>query len=152
LKLENLVHHYNARKNIQVIQFVKLTPDVLIVPEQTEVGSSIIFDDVLTEGQDKIANFFLRGRHRKISCFYLAQSYTKIPKKSGIRENFNYLIIFRQDNVNLRQLYNEYITGVSFQQFKGICNQCWSVPYGFLTVDIEKSTFIQNFDREIQKM
>jgi len=131
---------------------VKLTPDILIAPEQTEVGSSIIFDDVLTEGQDKIANFFLRGRHRKISCFYLAQSYTKIPKKSGIRENFNYLIIFRQDNVNLRQLYNEYITGVTFLQFKGICNQCWSVPYGFLTVDIEKSTFIQNFDCEIRKM
>jgi len=152
LKLENLVHSYNTGKNSLLIQFVKLTPDILIEPEETEVGASVIFDDVLTEGQDKIANFFLRGRHRKISCFYLAQSYTKIPKKSGIRENFNYLIIFRQDNVNLRQLYNEYITGISFTQFKNICNKCWSLPYGFLTVDIENGTFIQNFDFVIQKM
>ena len=152
LKLENLVHSYNTGKNSLLIQFVKLTLDILIEPEETEVGASVIFDDVLTEGQDKIANFFLRGRHRKISCFYLAQSYTKIPKKSGIRENFNYLIIFRQDNVNLRQLYNEYITGISFTQFKNICNKCWSLPYGFLTVDIENGTFIQNFDFVIQKM
>ena len=152
IKLEDLVHRYNTRKNVKPIQFVKLTPDILVEPEKTEMGASVIFDDVLTEGQDKIANFFPRGRHRKISCFYLAQSYTKILKKSGIRENFNFLIIFRQDTVNLRQLYNEYITGVTFSQFKNICDRCWSVPYGFLTIDIEKSVFVQNFDGEIQKL
>ena len=151
LKLENLVHNYNTGKNVKPLQFVKLTPDILIQPEQVEIGSKVIFDDILTEGQDKIANFFLRGRHRKISCFYLSQSYTKIPKKSGIRENFNFLIIFRQDTVNLRQLYNEYITGVTFAQFKILCEQCWSAPYGFLTVDIEKGVFLKNFEREIRK-
>jgi len=149
-KLEDLVNSYNLGKN--KINFVKLTPDNLIEPENVDEGASVIFDDVLTEGQDKIANFFLRGRHRKISCFYLAQSYTKIPKKSGIRENFNYLIIFRQDTVNLRQLYNEYITGVDFQKFKNLCDKCWNLQYGFLVVDTENGTFKQKFDHVIQKM
>ena len=73
-------------------------------PEEIGKGSVIIFDDMLTEKQDKIANFFLRGRHRDISCFFLSQAYNKIPKKSGIRENFNFLVLFKQDLVNLRQI------------------------------------------------
>lgn len=147
--LEKLVQKYNSNHR-KKIKYMSVTPDNLPPPEKVNEESSVIFDDVLTEGQDKIANYFLRGRHRKISCFYLAQSYTKIPKKSGIRENFNYLIIFRQDNVNLRQLYNEYVTNISFQRFKELCNKCWDLPYGFLVVDTEESAFIQKFDHVIK--
>lgn len=149
LKLEKLVESYN-KSNRTKLKFVKCTPDNLMLPEKVDEGASIIFDDVLTEGQDKIANFFLRGRHRKISCFYLSQSYTKIPKKSGIRENFNFLIIFRQDNVNLRQMYNEYISDLSFPKFRSLCNSCWNISYGFLVVDTEEGKYKQKFDRVIK--
>lgn len=146
--LEKLVDSYNDRGN-RKIKFSKCTPDTLVLPEKVDEYSSVIFDDVLTEGQDKIANFFLRGRHRKISCFYLSQSYTKIPKKSGIRENFNFLIIFKQDNINLRQLYNEYITDISFEQFRSLSTKCWKLPYGFLTYDSEDSSYKLKFDHTL---
>ena len=106
-------------------------------PEEIVKGSLIIFDDILTETQEKIANFFLRGRHRDISCFYLSQAYTKIPKKSGIRENFNYLILFRQDLVNLRQIYTEYVTDFSFEKFRQMCAICWKEQHGFLVIYFE---------------
>jgi len=84
-----------------------------------------------------MTNFFLRGRHRDISCFYLSQAYTKIPKKSAIRSNFNYLVIFREDLINLRQLHMEYVTDLSFEKFKHLCNECWRESYGFLVIDME---------------
>lgn len=94
--LQELIERHNYGKKKVKIKFSHLSPDNLTEPEQIEENSIIIFDDVLGEDQNKIANFFLRGRHRNISCFYLSQTYTKIPKKTGIRENFNYLYDFIQ--------------------------------------------------------
>ncbi len=135
---KELIDSYNAsNRNKNKIKYSTLTPDTLPEPEKLENDSIIIFDDILTENQSKIANFFLRGRHKNISCFYLSQSYTKIPKKSGIRENFNYLILFQQDLINLRQIYAEYVNDLTFENFKILCNKCWKEPYGFLVIDVE---------------
>ena len=119
------------------ISFHTIQVEALPEPEELEPGSVIIFDDILTEKQDKIANFYLRGRHRGISVFYLSQAYTKIPKKSGIRENFNYIILFRQDLVNLRQICAEYVSDLPFDKFRIICNNCWREPFSFLVIDVE---------------
>lgn len=136
--LRQLVSEYNTCKKNANIIYEESTPSTLSMPEQLKANSIAIFDDVLTENQDKIATFFMRGRHRNISCFYLAQSYTKIPKKSGIRENFNFLIIFKQDRINLHQIFTEHIVSdISFQQFTDICASCWGQEFGFLTVDLE---------------
>ena len=136
--LRQLVNEHNSdEKNAKII-YQELIPKTLPIPEQLKADSIIIFDDILAENQDKIATFFMRGRHCNISCFYLAQSYTKIPKKSGIRENFNFLLIFKQDRINLHQIYSEYVAnGVSFQQFVDICTFCWQQEFGFLTIDLE---------------
>lgn len=149
VKLEELINSYSEKKKNCNVQFTKCTPDDLVLPEEVVENCKVIFDDVLTEGQDKIANYFLRGRHRNISCFYLAQSYTKISKKSGIRENFNYIILFKQDNVNLRQIYVEYVSDLSFEEFKLLCNKCWKLPYGFIVIDVEAGNYKQKFDHVI---
>jgi hypothetical protein len=140
--LQKLVDSYNHKGGRRKrIKFHKLTScENLPQPEDIEIGSVIIFDDVLTENQSKIANFFLRGRHRDISCFFLSQTYTKILKKSGIRENFNYLILFRQDLVNLRQIHLEYVTDLDFEKFRELCNSCWCEAYGFLVIDVDNDS------------
>lgn len=155
--LRQLITQHNKRKGQQQQQqqlkivYEESTPDTLQVPEKLQPDSIAIFDDILSEKQDKIATFFMRGRHRNISCFYLAQSYTKIPKKSGIRENFNFLLIFQQDRVNLRQIYNEHIVnGISFQMFVDICTLCWSKKFSFLTIDLDDGCkFRRCFDEQI---
>ena len=151
--LGDLIESYNRKKNRKKIKFHHVSVENLPEPEEIETGSLIVFDDVLTENQDKIANFFLRGRHRDISCFYLSQCYTKICKKSGIRSNFNYLILFKQDLVNLRQVFVEYVTDLTFEKFKQFCNTCWNEPYGFLVIDVEneRCKYKKKFDRNCLK-
>jgi len=151
--LRELVEKYNAsEENEAKIIYEESTPPTLSPPEELSTDSIVIFDDILSENQDKVATFFMRGRHRNISCFYLAQSYTKIPKKSGIRENFNFLLIFRQDRVNLHQIYIEHVVSdVSFQLFADICALCWRREYGFLTIDLEDGCkFYRCFEEEIR--
>ncbi len=125
---------------IHTIDDVNNLPDPNDVPER----SIIIFDDILTENEHKIAEFFLRGRHRKISCFYLTQSYTKIPTKTAIRDNFNYLILLGQDVTNLRVIYKEYAYKVfkKFEEFIQKCVQCWKKKYGVLAIDAEKRRYL----------
>lgn len=153
--LDELIRNYNkGHHHREKITFKRiLCTDDLPDPEKIEKHSSIIFDDILTENQNRIANFFLRGRHRNISCFYLSQAYVKIPKKSGIRENFNYLILFRQDVVNLRQLYNEYVTDLSFENFRKLCDHCWRNQYGFLVLDVDgKCKYKNKFEKCLKKV
>lgn len=149
--LRQLVDEYNTSNKNAKITYEESTPTSLPVPEKLKTDSIAIFDDILAESQDNIAKFFMRGRHRNISCFYLAQSYTKIPKKSGIRENFNFLIIFKQDRINLKQIYTEHIVnGLTLLEFTDICVSCWRQEFGFLTVDLEEGcTFRRCFEEEI---
>lgn len=144
--LSELVEGHNKSKKkigYSIITDIENLP----LPEKIENNSVIIFDDILTEDQDPIANYFLRGRHRNISCFYLTQSYTKIPKKSGIRDNLNFLILFKLDSVNVRQIYYEYISGLTdYATFKKMCDYCWREKFNFITIDLDNNTFKKNFE------
>ena len=83
-------------------------------------------DDVIGEQQNVIREFFSRGRHNKIDIFYLAQSYSKVPKQL-IRDNANLIVLFKQDETNLKHVYNEHCSGdMTYMQFKHFCFTCWS--------------------------
>ncbi len=153
--LDDLVGQHNAdQKGRKKVSFHTIdNVEDLPPPERVKSEAIIIFDDVLTENQTRIAEYFMRGRHNKISCFYLAQSYTKIPKKAGIRENFNYFVIFKQDAVNLRQLYNEHVSHeiTDFKKFKQVCQYCWKEKFGFIVLDLDdgRPSIKKNFEYEI---
>jgi hypothetical protein len=65
------------------------------IPSSSEIkpNSLIIFDDVACHKQNVMREYFSMGRHKNIDCFYLCQTYTKIPKQL-IRDNANFLIVF----------------------------------------------------------
>ncbi|KYN32551.1 hypothetical protein ALC56_13032, partial [Trachymyrmex septentrionalis] len=52
----------------------------------------------------------------------ICQTYAKIPKHL-IRDNAN-LILFKQDGINLKRVYNDHL-----------CRKCWQQKYGFLMID-----------------
>ena len=113
-----------------------LYKDCELTPQDVEVGSLCLFDDI---NDSNIAPFFSMGRHRKLNCFYLCQTYTKIPKQ-WIRDNANFIIIFQQDDLNLKHVYNNHVgNDFTFQEFKNLCNQCWQEKYGFLVIDKERA-------------
>lgn len=140
--LKNLIQCYNTekRKTEKKIGFFECIPENLPSPSDTRENSILIFDDILLDDQKTISAQFLYSRHKNNSLFYLTQAYTKIPKKSGIRANFNFLILFKTDRHNLLQIFYEYASFDidSFEQFQQMCTSCWSRDrYNFLTIDPE---------------
>lgn len=122
----------------------------VIAPDEALTNSVFIFDDVACENQINIRNYFSMGRHKHIDCFYLCQTYSKIPKQL-LRDNANFLIIFKQDDVNLKHIYEEHVSSdMSWNQFKNICKTVWREPYNFVSIckdsSLNNGRYRQNLD------
>lgn len=122
----------------------------VISPEEAKPNSIFIFDDVACDKQDNIRSYFCMGRHKDIDSFYLCQTYTHIPKHL-IRDNANLLILFKQDDLNLKHIYNDHVgTDMRFEIFRKACAECWKDKYGFLVIDkdspTEKGRYRKGFD------
>ncbi len=106
----------------------------LIPPNQAKSNSVFIFDDVACSKQDIIREYFSMGRHNNIDCFYLCQTYRKIPKHL-IRDNTNVIFLFKQDDLNLQHIYTDHVgADMTFENLKFICSYCWKKPFGFLSI------------------
>lgn len=117
--------------------YIFTNSEKVIKPNLVKQNSIFIFDDVICDNQTPIREFFSMGRHSGAnSVFYLAQTYSKIPKQL-IRDNTNFLIIFKQDDKNLRHIFDDHCSAdIDFVEFRQICHRCWKrKDYGFLVVD-----------------
>ena len=121
-------------------QFFSKSSDV---PDPADLNPSeknlIILDDIMTGPQSKAEDYYTRGRHNNVTVFYIAQSYFRLPRQT-IRENSNFLILFPQDEKNLRHIYADRCAGDSndlpYDLFKTFCNNVWNEkPYNFVTID-----------------
>ena len=75
------------------------------------------------------------GRKYRKNSVYLCQMYSRIPKHL-VRDNANFMMIFRQDEMNLKHIYNDHLnTDMPFSQFRDLCATCWRDKYGFLVID-----------------
>lgn len=124
----------------------------IIDPSNAKPNSIFIFDDIACSKQNKIQQFFSMGRHKGVDSFYLSQTYARIPKHL-IRDNINLLVLFRQDDMNLRHVYDDHVnTDMSFQDFKSMCASCWTDNYGFIVInkDCQNGRYRKTFDSFIQ--
>lgn len=114
--------------------------DQVVSPKDAQSNSIMIFDDIACEKQDNVRAFYCMGRHKNIDCFYLCQSYAQIPKHL-VRDNVNMLVIFRQDDMNLKHVYNDHVnTDMPYMQFKDLCSKCWNDKnHGCLVIDKDRS-------------
>jgi len=111
----------------------------VLAPAKAKENSVMIFDDVACEKQNNMRAYFCMGRHKNIDSFYLCQTYTRIPKHL-IRDNANFLIVFKQDEMNLRHIYNDHVgTDMSFNNFLKMCAECWQNKYDFLVISKDDS-------------
>lgn len=119
-------------KNVPSAKFSVFNDNKEIIhPNNALANSLMIFDDVACEKQVNIRNYFAMGRHKHIDCFYLSQTYSKIPKQL-IRDNVNLIIIFRQDEKNLKHIYNEHVnTDMEWLKFKKLCSMIWQDRFDF---------------------
>lgn len=112
--------------------------ETVIEPKEAKPNSIFIFDDVVCEKQSNIKSFFCMGRHRAVDCFYLTQTFTRVPKHL-VRDNANFIILFKQDDMNLKHIYNDYSVAcdMKFTEFRNMCNNCWREKFGFVVIDLD---------------
>lgn len=138
-------------KPIKEIGYYAFNNDENIIdPSEAKTNSLFIFDDVACDKQDVIRRFFSMGRHKQVDCFYLSQSYAQIGKHL-IRENANVIVLFKQDDQNLRHVHKNHIGGdMSFETFQSLCSKCWNKPYGFFGIfkdnRIDEGRYREGFD------
>lgn len=136
-KYKYLKNLFAPLKNIGFYTFTK--SDEVIAPSAAKKNSIIVFDDVISDkNQENIKQYYCLGRHRNIDSFYLTQTYTKVSKHL-IRDNCNFLILFRQDDMNLKHVYNDMgvACDMKFDQFRQFCLECWREKYGFAVIDLD---------------
>lgn len=115
--------------------------DNIIEPNQMKKNSLVVFDDVINDrGINKtvVRNIFTLGRHRNLDVVYIVQSYTKLNKHL-IRDNCNFVILFRQDDLNLKHVYNDFSVSadMKFERFRELCMKCWRDSFGFVCISLE---------------
>ena len=108
----------------------------IMKPSEAAKDSIFIFDDVACDKQNTMREYFSMGRHSSVDSFYLCQTYSRIPKQL-IRDNANLIILFRQDEMNLKHVYDDHVNmDMTFDEFKKMCTLCWrNNRYGFLVID-----------------
>ena len=136
-----------------VSYFPYANSESIIDPSEAKTNSVFIFDDVACDKQDKIRAYFSMGRHKLVDCFYLCQTYTRIPKHL-VRDNSNCIILFKQDKMNLRHVYDDHVTpDMTLEQFENMCRQCWDDPYGVMVIvkdfDLHNGRYRKGFDQYI---
>lgn len=82
-------------------------PDPRELNKQTK--NLIIFDDLMTEKQNTCVKYYTRGRHNNVNCFYLAQDYYELPKRT-IRRNANFIIFFETEGRSMNIFYNDHVS------------------------------------------
>lgn len=127
-------------KNIKEVGLYMFSDnDEVLHPAEINPNSVMIFDDVACEKQKNIKNYFSMGRHNNVDTFYICQTYSYIPKQL-VRDNANFIILFKQDFRNLQHIYQDHVnTDMSFEMFKKICTNVWdSGNNQFLVIDKER--------------
>lgn len=134
------------------------TSENVIDPSQMKKNSLIVFDDVINDraiNKTVVRNIFTLGRHRSLDVVYIVQSYTKL-NKHFIRNNCNFVILFRQDDLNLKHVYNDFSVNadMTFEQFRELCWECWREPFGFACISLEHEVssgrYRKNFNEYLQ--
>lgn len=106
----------------------------VISPSEAEKDSIFVFDDIATEKQNHVKDFFFRGRHHNVCSLLAHQSYANIGKHL-IRENANMIVAFQQDQKNVKHIFSDHVNSdMSLECFRKICDYCWNDRFGFIVI------------------
>ena len=130
--------------------------DVTDIPDpsllSTDKKNLLIVDDVMIGPQNNIENYWCRGRHNCVDCFYISQSYFRLPRQT-IRENSNIFFIFPQDSKNLIHIYRDLaaIDGIAYSTFQTFCADVWREKYNFVTIDLTKPCDLGKYRKNLNE-
>jgi len=134
-------------KNITFYENLKGLPLVNEFPKST--AHLLIFDDCVncTNLQnEKIKEFFIRGRKQNIFLLYLSQSFFGIPKL--IRLQMTYLILLKLSSMrDLNLIMRDFSIGVSKELLFKTYKDATSEPMNFLKIDLNTNKNNEKFSK-----
>ena len=110
-----------------------MLPDISAINRDTLV----IFDDLMLDKRalQKAEEFFTRGRPMGINIVFISQSYYEVPRRT-IRENCNFLILFRQNKRSLDALYRDLVDpDMDKKDFERFASHCFKKKHGYMVID-----------------
>jgi hypothetical protein len=135
---------------LRIFEGAENVPDLNELKKEKIGQTLIIFDDlVLDKKQDRITEYFIRGRKvgGGISSIYISQSYFKTPKT--IRVNCNYLILKRLSSMrDLRLILNDFAICENIKELTRIYKKATENKEDFLMIDVDAQqgcNFRKNF-------
>ena len=122
-----------------------------LIPDPSELDQDkknlLILDDCYLGKQNKAEAYYSRGRHNNCDTIFLSQNYFRLPRQS-IRENCNFLMLFKQDTRNIKHIHADHCSEIVFEEFRDFCNEVWKTRHAFVTIDltsnIENGKFRKN--------
>jgi hypothetical protein len=132
----------NALKSDIQCKFYESSEDV---PDPKDLDKTkkylMIFDDLQLEKQSICQKYYIKGSHSNVACFYLAQNYFRLPRKT-IREKVNFICLFPQDLQNVKHIYNDHVSSnMPKEEFRSLCWRAWCQPHGFVTIDLTSDKY-----------
>lgn len=135
--------------------------DPNLIPEPEHINPKhknlFIFDDCYLEDrkcQTRIQNFYSRGRHSNLQCFYISQDYHHLDRQT-IRVNSNFLILFKLPKKDLSHIYDDIVSfdedclkpNCDYPAFLEFSKRVWDTKYEFMIID----KFNESYDRRYRK-
>ena len=110
-----------------------------LIPDPSELDPEkknlLILDDCYLGKQNKAEAYYSRGRHNNCDTIFLSQNYFRLPRQT-IRENCNFLILFKQDTRNLTHIHADHCSEITLEEFRDFCNRVWKTKHVFVTIDL----------------
>jgi len=109
---------------------------------QQEKGDQqlVVFDDQINESKKlntKVAEYFIRGRKKNLTMFFISQSFFKIPKL--IRQQMQYLLLLKMSSgKDLRLIVSDFALGLEIDQLQEIYKDATKQQFNFLKIDIDE--------------
>lgn len=107
----------------------------------------VVFDDLILADkpvQDKIGEYFIRGRKKGISCIYISQNFYSIPKV--IRGQFGYIFLKKiGSSKDLNMILREFPLDVNVKELKKLYLSASIGLENSFYIDINKNEFYKNF-------
>ena len=148
---------FNKEKAEPVERIATFYEDMEKLPSFEEIGDKyhtlVVVDDcVLEKNQTKMTQFFVKGRHKKISIIYQTQKFTALPKI--MREQAShYIFLGKQDDILLRSIAMSVPLGLGYTSLKNLFHNYIRNNFDNILFDVEcpdsNKTIFRNLDEAI---
>lgn len=143
------------KKDISIIKCLSNNLDDFVSVNDINSGkyNIVIFDDMMNERDTdgKISDFFVMSRHKKVSCFYLSQSFFQTPRQ--VRLNCNTYVLFGMPSISeARRIHGEIASDITKEQFLDFMRQVAATPYAFLYVDKNATNKLLRYRKNLDEI